>query len=237
MKDIVLAHSNQSINLILENIDQHEQAIYQDIQIIKANFLGDQVLIDKLEELFSDWKPIRQEVVDLMKQDKVNQAAAITKGKGAVHVYKLETLSQEFVDFAQDRANQFYLDSNQEASDSTLQLYLFTSLSIMLSIILLLSIASKISQPIKALIKNVHELEKGNLDIKVGIQDKHEIGELSRAFDRLIASLKESRANTEKKIKERTLQLEKTIKLITNRELKMIDLKNQLSKSKQSSQD
>jgi len=58
------------------------------------------------------------------------------------------------------------------------------------------SIASSISEPIRKLSKGVQVVGSGNLDYKVAIDNKDEIGQLSAAFDKMTLDLKVSTAAT-----------------------------------------
>ena len=97
----------------------------------------------------------------------------------------------------------------------------------MLSILALLSvlggilsilISRTITKPIVKLHEGTEEIEKGNLDHKVGTRARDEIGQLSRAFDSMTANLKKSKEkleeysrSLEKKVEERTRQLEEKV--------------------------
>jgi signal transduction histidine kinase len=77
------------------------------------------------------------------------------------------------------------------------------------------SIAQSIAQPIKNLSQGVKEIAAGNFDYKVGTNQKDEIGQLSRAFDKMTFELKRAEAelkrhqdNLEALVKERTNDLE-----------------------------
>ena len=79
-------------------------------------------------------------------------------------------------------------------------------------------LARTITQPLARLVAGAAEIGRhGHLDQKVGTDDRDEIGELSRAFDRMAAELKETTVSIddlERRIHERTAQLE-----AANREL------------------
>ena len=79
-------------------------------------------------------------------------------------------------------------------------------------------LARTITQPLARLVAGAAEIGRhGHLDQKVGTEDRDEIGELSRAFDRMAAELKETTVSIddlERRIHERTAQLE-----AANREL------------------
>lgn len=70
-----------------------------------------------------------------------------------------------------------------------------------------LFISRSISRSIEDLRQGVILITKGNLDHKVGTKAMDEIGELSRAFDSMTVSLKESRTNIKQKVEEQTKKL------------------------------
>jgi signal transduction histidine kinase/DNA-binding response OmpR family regulator/HAMP domain-containing protein len=75
-------------------------------------------------------------------------------------------------------------------------------------VLIALFVARSFSKPIHDLKEGIATIGKGNLDYKVGTQSKDEIGQLSRAFDEMIGSLKKataSRAEFEIEVAERKL--------------------------------
>jgi len=74
---------------------------------------------------------------------------------------------------------------------------------ILLSVVADYGIRSLI-QPVEVLRKGVEVIAAGDLDYKVGTKVEDEVGELSRAFDRLTAAVKESRLEVDQKVNEQT---------------------------------
>ena len=88
----------------------------------------------------------------------------------------------------------------------------------LLGVVSAILISVTITEPIVRLHKGTEEIIAGNLDYRVGTIAEDEIGQLSRAFDEVTASTKESRAELEEyskgledKVKERTAELDKKI--------------------------
>ena len=91
MKDVVLSKTNLEIVQTIEKVQKEEAKVYNNFKIIYKFYLGDKQDIDKSFQLFSDWKKIRDEVIVNMTEQKVEEAIAITKGKGAKHIESLYT--------------------------------------------------------------------------------------------------------------------------------------------------
>ena len=108
-------------------------------------------------------------------------------------------------------------------------------------LILIMSVAfstvlsGTIAKPIVKLHRGTEEIEKGNLDYKVGTDTGDEIGQLSRAFDSMTAQLKESREELEaygrgleEKVKERTEELAAANDKLERRNNELTDTKAML---------
>jgi diguanylate cyclase (GGDEF)-like protein len=111
----------------------------------------------------------------------------------------------------------------QEAFTPVTQLTntLLLVLAIILFVVIFISgyTSKTITRPIRMLHEGTEEITKGNLDYKVGTPSPDEVGQLSRAFDEMTVSLKKSKEelreyskNLEKKVEERTRDLEIDIK-------------------------
>lgn len=68
----------------------------------------------------------------------------------------------------------------------------------------------------------------GNLNTIVDIRTKDEIGEFARHFNAMTKTLRSALKDTEKKIQERTEQLEKTSRFLVGREIRMKELKKKI---------
>lgn len=106
MKDIILSFSAKEISTLIDQINHHEKRVYKNFDIIEHNIHGNDGL--KLEKetrkLFDAWKPIRDEIIFLMKNEKRDNAIAITQRKGAKHVLKLEDATVALNTYAQQKA-------------------------------------------------------------------------------------------------------------------------------------
>jgi len=110
---------------------------------------------------------------------------------------------------------------NEREIMSSVRKVLLVGSIIALCIIFVIYIAAawmsgKISKPIKILRQGIKQIEEGNLDYKVGTDSQDEIGELSRAFDKMIRAVKKSRAEVDKKVKEQTKEIVEKQKTLLN---------------------
>jgi len=109
MKDVVLSSTNKKLELLLNKIEKSDTIIYSLFDVIKNNILGEEgfLLYSKTRYLYSKWKPIRDEVIEKLKNNEVGQAIFITKNKGAIYVNKLELRADSLNLYAINRATKF----------------------------------------------------------------------------------------------------------------------------------
>ena len=81
-----------------------------------------------------------------------------------------------------------------------------------IGILLTLILTRVLLRPIEKLVEATETVAKGELAQKVDIRSRDEIGDLAKAFNQMILQLKESRSDLERKVEERTHQLEENIR-------------------------
>jgi PAS domain S-box-containing protein len=93
-----------------------------------------------------------------------------------------------------------------------------------------------IIKPIKKLSEDVLIIKSGDLNHKISLKSKDEIGELAGSFGLLVGAVKKSQANLEGKVKDRTAELDEKVKIIeiSNKDLQetqkaMVNLMEDLS--------
>jgi len=108
-----------------------------------------------------------------------------------------------------------------EIADMTRIVVLLTVLVVAVGILLAVFLVNIFVRPVKRLVYATERVASGNLSQMVNVTTKDEIGTLASSFNRMIVSLQESRdkieeynRTLERKVRERTAELEKT-----NREL------------------
>ena len=99
-----------------------------------------------------------------------------------------------------------------EASDKLTEIIIITSIiTLILVILLALFISRSLSGPISKLIESTEIIKKGNLKHRIHIKNNDEIGQLGEAFNEMTNNLEKSYEELEKRVKDRTQELEDTL--------------------------
>ncbi|MCP4350696.1 MAG: HAMP domain-containing protein [Desulfobacterales bacterium] len=189
MKDVALAKTVEKIETNASIVSRYEDHVYADLEIINERFLGDKKQVEEVTQLFKDWKPIRDEVIALMKIGENEKAAEITTGRGAIHVKKLNDAIQSFLDFASGKAKTFVQNAETISSRAVIINYSVSGIVLLISIILSVVITRNVTLPI-ALVVNVSEaMAKGDMTRRLRMNQKDEGGQLSNSLDELADAL------------------------------------------------
>ena len=109
MKDVALFDFPSEIKPALSAVSEQEHLVYENLNTVKKNILGNegQKLENETRKIFINWKPIRAEVIKLVREGQREEAARITMEKGANHVVKLENKMLELTSYARNKASDF----------------------------------------------------------------------------------------------------------------------------------
>jgi HAMP domain-containing protein len=97
--------------------------------------------------------------------------------------------------------------AKQKFIDNTL--YFILGFSILIAGLLVLLFSKTIIRDLQRLTEDAKKIEEGDLDLVIEIQRRDEIGELATTFNRMANSIRASRSVLEKRVLDRTSELEK----------------------------
>jgi PAS domain S-box-containing protein len=225
MKDVALAKDIADIKESSQIVDNFETEVFKDFEIIKERFLGEHEKYAKALEVFKAWKPIRDEVISLMIEDKGIEAADITKGKGAVHVVKIERTMEALSNFAQGKADEFLATAGDVRDNAIYMMYGLLVIALIACTALAVVSTRSITRPVETVRAATNEIGRGNLNAVIDIKSVDEIGQLATSFNKMTEELKlitASRDELNKEVTERMIA-EETLKWSEERYRKLTE--------------
>ena len=194
MKDVALARTNTELVSATELVNEYEKLVYSHLDIVEKWILGNEgaTLEKETAQLFRDWKPIRDEVITLTKTGKTEEAFAITKGKGADHVEKLNHKMEELKNYAAQKASGMLRDSQMTRASVVRTTTLFMLLIFLAAFSFGFLFSRSITKTIDSLINGIEEFAKGNLDFEIRTKSKDELGWIAKALTRMASQRKKT---------------------------------------------
>ena len=112
-----------------------------------------------------------------------------------------------------------------------IQMSILILISVFLVFLLLFYFGNKLIEPLLIVKKQAQKIADGHYDDRIPMTSQDELGELAHAFNTMTEEVQKTKEGIEKKVKERTMELEKVNSFMTKRELNMIELKQALNKT------
>lgn len=162
MKDVALARNSGELETAITSVAGHEARVYKSFDVIMDRFLGDKSLIEQAHKTFTDWRPIRSEVIDLTRKGLYGEAAMITKGKGARHVVLMSSRMDGLIDFASSKASQFLADSKRQQERSQAFLYGTLFVVVMAGAVIAYFVVSRTRHAEARILEAKNEAERAN---------------------------------------------------------------------------
>lgn len=140
MKDAVFATSPEELKNIIKKISAYEKEILETFDLVEDRFLGDRRYVMAVRKNYENWRLIREGAIELVKQGKHEEAAAITKGKGADQVTLINFGADEkkglnfLGNFAQKKAEEFQNRIKQKEKQTIIEVSIIIILTIIISI-------------------------------------------------------------------------------------------------------
>lgn len=206
MKDVVLSQTREDIVKDATIVSNLEKNVLEDFKVIDKRFLGEKGKYQKALATFVKWKPIRDEVIALMIKGEREKAVEITRGKGALHVIRIEDSLNALGAFAQLKAREFLNTATDTTERSLNTMYYLLFLSVFLTIGLAIIIAKSITKPLAMIKTAVNGMTKGEMKTRIGFESKDELGALAGAFNKMkdsLAVVTASRDELDREIAER----------------------------------
>ena len=185
MKDVALAKNAPQIDAASAKVSEFEQLVIDDFKMVEERFLGDKSHVFEARDLFINWKPIRDEVIQHMRRGERQKAADITKAKGAEHVASLMDSTQYLIDYAFNKADAFMENASNVRDTSISVAYGVVIASVIIAFLLAFVITRSVIQPVTEALAVARKVAKGDLSSEIKVTSKDEMGQLLAALSEM----------------------------------------------------
>ena len=194
MKDVALSTNEHELQLAIDEVNKSEIIIYGEFEIIFDRYLGNKKDIQSSYDAFVNWKPIRDEVILLMYSDKKDEAALITKNKGALHVEKLNLQVNKLISYAKAKALFFNKNAIETKNSSITLIAIILLIIITITIIILFLLVKNLKKTDSEIKKHFHLIDQNIMSAT--LNENFKIIDLSNAFARYLSYTKKDLLST-----------------------------------------
>jgi methyl-accepting chemotaxis protein len=191
MKDVVLYGSDrQELEVALHDIDAAEATVYRELAVARERFLGDKSKMDRIRDLMDQWKPVRTKTIDMVRANRMAEAATFHKEFARHLVTQIDTEVSAVLKFSTNKAQSFVTESQSNARWTFAITAALIALAALLAGVTALLITTSIVSPLKKAVEAADRLALGDLNVEIGSASQDEIGQLLRAMAKMVASLR-----------------------------------------------
>ena len=189
MKDAALAGNSAELESAVSEVNAHEADVFSDFDLVGERFLGDKAEIETLRGKFAEWRTIREEVIELTSEGRADEAAALTRGKGAAYVDMLYGDIQGVLDFASDKADTFLAGARDTVKSKFLIAAVLMTFILALAAIIALLLTRSIVGPLQRFFEVFSQGSRGSLLVRMEDSSKDEIGRLGVSMNDFLTVL------------------------------------------------
>lgn len=185
MKELITNGDEQEILDRVMAINTYEADAYRQVEVLYRSYLGPQKDIENVYNAIVEWKPIRDETIRLMRAGRIEEAAKRSQfdGNGGVHAIRIMDSLSEMNDFATERADKFYADSEQQKNQSILQVLIIFGAILLFAWSISSFIKKGIVTPLEELTVTTKAFHEGKMETRSSYLSSNEFGMLSSAFN------------------------------------------------------
>ena len=185
MKDITLSTAEMDLHAAIQTVNSEEDKVYWNLDLIKTRIIGEEgrELERETRDLFADWKPIRNEVIQLVMEGNNKAASLATKGKVADHVAHLERRMMELSAYAREKADGFTRSANDVQNKVWWYTIIWIGVVGVVSTTAAMGIIRSIMSNVKSLTTTMSHIQSTGSIVKAQLTGRNEITEMAKHFN------------------------------------------------------
>jgi CheY-like chemotaxis protein/signal transduction histidine kinase/methyl-accepting chemotaxis protein len=189
--DMSILKEEKEINELIALIDKEEDLAFKNLDTIRFLDNTDQLNVGKSIDLLRKYKPLREDVIRLIKDGKTQSSSDLMIHRNREFVNELFNQMQSLIDITSQRAESLYKSAEDTKANIIGFLIVLMAISVTMCMVLAYFITRSITLPLKRVVNNIGEISKGNLNNKKLYEGLDEIGQLAASFNKMQDNLLE----------------------------------------------
>ncbi|MCM1990643.1 methyl-accepting chemotaxis protein [Oceanirhabdus seepicola] len=192
MKDISSFASTFEVANSNKRVKEYEQEIYDNFEIIKDKFLGDQRIVEEAYNAFAGWKENRDEVIKLTLVGKRDEANKLTREKGAERVALINEKIIELSEVIDNNAVSFFNNAKEESNRNIYFLIVIQVVSGIIAVLVAFFTIKSIKKSLLQAVNMMKNLSEGECDLtqRLEINSNDELGEMAKWFNLFVEKIR-----------------------------------------------
>lgn len=192
MRELMLEDTSQKIDQFSQLIDEHQKHTLNKLSEAKKYILlNDKTDVDKVIELFNEWRPLRDEQITALRKNDKAKAVEILKIKAIPFVDRLTKSMNQLMQFASKKALEFYQNAENSKKTSVMIVVVFDFIALVFALLISYWLTISITRPLSTAMGIADRLSRGDISIEHQSYSKDETGRMLDSMSKMAANLRE----------------------------------------------
>lgn len=192
VRDIVMETDDKTIEELKTKIEEHANSNNKYLDLIKStiNTEEEQKICDNIDRILSEYRAIRDTVIQLITEHKGEEAYKTLKSEAAPLGAEIKTDINQLLELNIQKCEEVTESANNLSAVLICVVISFTLLAIIIGLTLSSKIIKSICNPLKHIVNVAYQITRGELDVQIEVETNDEIGELASSFRDTCTTLK-----------------------------------------------
>lgn len=192
-KSVYRSISNTDSEIVKEAITDARNCaaiIQEQLPVVKAHFLGDQQIIDRLDTALAKLAPMREHVLTLASEDKKAEAAEYMEHNNILAIQEAQAELNSLIESGNKKGENLVSGLREKQAMAVFTVIILGGISVAVSVVFGVYITRGITQPVTELEQAARAMAKGEFSaVRVAYDSRDELGSLAGDIRSMVKTL------------------------------------------------
>ena len=192
-KSVYRSISNTDSEIVKEAITDARNCaaiIQEQLPVVKAHFLGDQQIIDRLDAALAKLAPMREHVLTLASEDKKAEAAEYMEHNNIIAIQEAQVELNSLIESGNKKGENLVSGLREKQAMAVFTVIILGGISVAVSVVFGVYITHGITQPVTELEQAARAMAKGEFStVRVAYDSRDELGSLAGDIRSMVKTL------------------------------------------------
>jgi len=192
VSNIILSTDTDTLNANIEELNESDAKITTYFTNVKKGIVTDKELsyYNDIKDNLAKFAEIRKHVVTLTTQNNNSQAYTLLLEQVVPMSNLIRSSTESLISLKTKTGNEIAANLISQTATATIFIIVVLLVCLIISILIALRISHSISNPVKEMVIAAKSMAAGNLDAKINVTSRNEMGQLAAAFTETIETMR-----------------------------------------------
>lgn len=211
MKDVALTENIDVMDTIENRLEEYQNVVFQSFDTISHTFPNDTINILPAKNAFQRWISIKNETIMTFLLGETDRTSKLTMKASEDTLQLVSNAIQKMINYSKTKQRKYYELSEKTKDDMRVLMGFLVGFVFLVGIVIAWLTSQSIIVPLNKILEGVKQISKGDLNKKIALDQKDEIGILANSFLKMQENLQE-KATVARKISKGDLSSKVTVK-------------------------